>query len=79
MEDVKFSGAKEWDEWDRASKRACLQAEFKHSIEGWLRRLVENPNKIHSLSDIIDFSKSDPRECYLVRDIQRREWIQEGH
>jgi amidase len=78
VEGVKFSEAKEWDEWDSASKRACLQAEYKHSIEGWLKELVENPNSIHTLSDIMEFTKSDPRECYPISDIRRWEWIQEG-
>ncbi|KAF2688541.1 amidase signature enzyme [Lentithecium fluviatile CBS 122367] len=52
-DNVRFSGAKEWAEWDGPSKRAYLRAELKHSTEGWLKGLVENPNSIHSLSDII--------------------------
>lgn len=78
VDNVRFSGAAEWNEWDAPSKRACLQAEFKHSIEGWLKDLVENPNEIHTLSDLINFTKSDPRECFPERDIQRWEWIEEG-
>jgi amidase len=75
---VSLSSIKEWVEWDPAGKRACLQAEFKHSIEIWLKHLVENPNNVHTLEDIMRFTKSDPRECYPERDIQRWEWIQEG-
>lgn len=78
LTDVKFSSAEEWSKWDAASKRACLQAEFKHSIEGWLESLVENPNELHSLSDIINFTKTDSRESYPQRDIQRWEWIKDG-
>ena len=36
LDNVRFSSIKEWDEWDPAHKRACLQAEFKHFIENWL-------------------------------------------
>jgi len=78
VDNVRFSSIKEWDEWDPARKRVCLQAEFKNSIEIWLQLLVENPNNIHTLNDLIDFTKSDPRECYPGRDIQRWEWSQEG-
>ena len=78
VNNVKFSSIKEWDEWEPACKRVCLQAEFKNSIENWLQHLVENPNNIHTLNDLIDFTKSDPRECYPERDIQRWEWIQEA-
>jgi amidase len=78
VQDVPFSGAKEWRDWDAACKRTCLQAEFKHSIEGWLSELVVNPNNIHTLADMIAFTKSDPRECYPAHDIQRWEWIQDG-
>ncbi|KAF2020553.1 amidase [Aaosphaeria arxii CBS 175.79] len=78
VDNVLFASAKEWDAWDSAEKRACLQAEFKHSIEKWLRELVENPNNINSLSDLVNFTKSEPKECYPERDIQRWEWLQEG-
>lgn len=78
VDNVRFPSIKEWDDWDPARKRVCLQAEFKNSIEIWLQLLVENPNNIHTLNDLIDFTKSDPRECYPERDIQRWEWSQEG-
>jgi amidase len=78
VEDVKFSGAEEWEAWDSAGRRACLQAEFQHSIDSWLKELVVNPNNIQNLSDIIEFTKADKRECYPERDIQRWEWIKEG-
>ncbi|KAF1836407.1 amidase signature enzyme [Decorospora gaudefroyi] len=78
VNNVTFSSIKEWNEWGPASKRACLQAEFKYSIENWLQVLVENPNNIYTLQDIMGFTMSDPRECYPERDIQRWEWIQEG-
>lgn len=71
VDNIKFTGADEWNEWAASSKRACLQAEFKHSIERWFEELIENPNDIRSLADLIRFTKTEAKECYPSRDIQR--------
>ena len=59
-------------------KEHVYRLSLKHSIEGWLEGLVEIPNEIHSLSDIINFTKTDLRESYPQRDIKRWEWIKDG-
>jgi amidase len=71
VSDVKFRSEKEWDAWDASERKRPLDAEFKASISRWCRDLVENPNNITSVEDIIQFIKADPREEYPERNVER--------
>lgn len=46
-----------------------LDVDFVEGLESYLSQLATNPNDIHNLRDLIDFSMSDPREEYPERDI----------
>ncbi|KAF3928621.1 hypothetical protein AA313_de0205030 [Arthrobotrys entomopaga] len=51
-----------------------MGVDFKTNLKQYLSLLVKNPNNISSLSDLIEFVKSDPREDYPDRDVDI--WIQ---
>ncbi|KAK6542318.1 hypothetical protein TWF694_006277 [Orbilia ellipsospora] len=51
-----------------------MGVDFKTNLKQYLSLLVQNPNNITSLSDLIKFVKSDPREDYPDRDVDI--WIQ---
>ena len=45
-----------------------LGTDFVAGLSNYLCTLVSNPNNVHNLHDIADFSKTDPREEYPDRD-----------
>lgn len=46
-----------------------LDIDFAEGLASYLSQLTNNPNNIHSLEDLIDFTKTDPREEWPQRDI----------
>ena len=45
-----------------------LDTDFVAGLSDYLSQLLENPNNIHNLQDIAQYTKSDPREEYPNRD-----------
>ncbi|KAG5804317.1 hypothetical protein H9Q74_005164 [Fusarium xylarioides] len=71
IDNVKFRSEKEWDAWDNQERKRALEAEFKSSIARWCSELTVNPNGINSVDDIIEFTKSHPKELYPERNVDR--------
>ena len=47
-----------------------LDVDFAEGLEDYLSKLYTNPNNIHNLQDLIDFTKRDSREEWPDRDIR---------
>ena len=43
-------------------KAIFINSNWKVTFEGYLRNLVDNPQNIYSVNDLIDFTKSRPEE-----------------
>lgn len=71
VDDVKFQSEAEWDAWEVPERKRALEAEFKSSIARWCSELTTNPNNIQTVDDIIEFTKSEARELYPQRNIDR--------
>lgn len=70
VEEANFESAEEWMKLDKQTRRTfCITAEFKSDLAKYLSGLQENPNNIHTLEDLISFTKSFPQEEYPERDI----------
>jgi amidase len=70
VEDANFESADEWMKLDKSTRRSfCITAEFKSDLANYLSGLKDNPNNIHTLEELINFTKSFPEEEYPARDI----------
>ena len=68
-DNANFSSLAEWDDWDKEDRNIHSEVHFKEAIEAHFKTLVENPNNIHTLEDLIDFTKRHPEEDYSSRNI----------
>ena len=52
------------------NQEIILGTDFSHDIPEYLSSLNYNPNNIHTLTDILNFTIHDPREDYVTRSTQ---------
>lgn len=52
-----------------SNSELVLDIDFAEGLESYLSQLTENPNSIHNLQDLINFTKTHPREEWPDRDI----------
>ncbi|KAI1456088.1 glutamyl-tRNA amidotransferase subunit A [Annulohypoxylon moriforme] len=71
VHDIEYRSEQEWDAWDESERKKPMDAEFKSSIKRWCDELVDNPNNITSIDDIIEFTKKTKEEEYPERNIDR--------
>lgn len=69
IDDANFPAVEEFIKLSSEDRGFVRTADFKRDIAGYLATLETNPNNLHSLEDIIAFTKSSPSECYPERDI----------
>ncbi|KAF3937254.1 hypothetical protein ABW19_dt0202028 [Dactylella cylindrospora] len=63
-----------YDEYRRSGNSSIvLQLDFKTNVKQYFDQLVVNPNDLHSLQDLIDYTMTDPREAYPNRNVNT--WI----
>ncbi|KAK0640724.1 amidase signature domain-containing protein [Cercophora newfieldiana] len=48
-----------------------LGADFVSDLAAYLAELTYNPNNVHTLADVLNFTQTDPREAYPDRDTAR--------
>lgn len=54
---------------DTTNETISCSAGFNSGLASYLSELMYNPNDLHNLSDLISYTKNDPREDYPDRDI----------
>ena len=59
----------EWDAWDLNDRNMRSEVHFKEAIEEYLNTLTVNARSIHTLEDIINFSKNSPEAEYPSRNM----------
>ncbi|KAF1965603.1 amidase signature enzyme [Bimuria novae-zelandiae CBS 107.79] len=69
----KISGVATYAELPARVKGCVLNTDMKTSINNYLSSLITNPNKIHTLDDLIAFTKLCPEEGYPARNVARLE------
>jgi amidase len=57
-------------------KGVVRSSEFKRDIVSYIQTLDSNPNNIHTVEDLIEFTKTDPREEFPDRDVGKFQWTQ---
>ncbi|KAK6331147.1 hypothetical protein TWF696_003216 [Orbilia brochopaga] len=63
-----------YDEYRRSGNSSIvLGLDFKTNVKQYFDQLTYNPNNLHSLKDLIDFTMADPREDYPDRNVNT--WI----
>ncbi|KAJ6258385.1 hypothetical protein Dda_6425 [Drechslerella dactyloides] len=63
-----------YDEYLRSDNSSILiDLDFKTNLKQYFDQLVVNPNNLHSLKDLINFTMTDPREAYPDRNLDT--WI----
>jgi amidase len=69
VHDLIITGAEEYENLSNNEKQIILDTDMKISIYTYLSSLKTNPNSIHTLQDLIDFTKSTPAEAYPHRNL----------
>jgi amidase len=69
VENANFECVDEFTKLDKVAKTFCITAEFKSDLSKYFSRLQNNPHSLHTVKDLIDFTKQFPEEEYPERDI----------
>lgn len=71
-----FPDIKGFKKLNNEVKGIVRSSEFKRDIVSYIRTLDSNPNDIQSVEDLIEFTKTDPREEFPDRDVGKFQWTQ---
>jgi amidase len=69
VEDANFLAAEEYEALPDSDKSVVIHADFKLSLANYLKSLETNPNNLHSLQDLIDYTKTHAGEEYPARNV----------
>ncbi|KAK4696170.1 amidase, partial [Lecanoromycetidae sp. Uapishka_2] len=70
IDNANLSSVAEWDAWNAKGRNIQSEVHFREAIEKHCKTLVENPNNIRTLEDIIKFTKRHPEEDYPSRNTE---------
>jgi len=70
VHDMHISGAAEFESLSTASRQIMLDTDMKLAINTYLSSLATNPQNIHTLRDLIAFTKACPAEEYPYRNVE---------
>ena len=76
VDSADFPAAEEFKRLNQQVKGIVRSSEFRRDIVDYLRTLEKNPNDIHSVEDIINFTKTSPAEGFAYHDIGKFLWTQ---
>ncbi|KAF1922004.1 amidase signature domain-containing protein [Ampelomyces quisqualis] len=76
VHNVIISGAEEYEALSPSEKQIILDTDMKIAINSYLSSLTTNPQNIHDLRDLIEFTKSCPGEEYPHRNVEGLERAQ---
>jgi amidase len=74
VDSADFPAAEEFKKLNQQVKGIVRSSEFRRDIVDYLTTLETNPNDIHSVEDIINFTKTFPAESYPEHDIGKFLW-----
>lgn len=77
VDSADFQAAEEFKKLNQQVKGVVRSSEFRRDIAHHLKTLETNPNNIHNVEDIINFTKAFPAESYPEHDIGKLLWTQE--
>ncbi|PVI00212.1 amidase signature enzyme [Periconia macrospinosa] len=66
---ITIEGTEEYDALSGEEKQIVLDTDMKTAVNIYLSKLQTNPNKIHTLDDIIAFTKACPEEEFPDRNV----------
>ncbi|ORY14246.1 amidase signature domain-containing protein [Clohesyomyces aquaticus] len=70
VEAVEILGADEYEKLPQASKDVVLHTKLKAALNSYLSDLETNPQGIKDLRDLINFTKTHPKEKYPQRNVE---------
>lgn len=73
--DTSLLAAEEFATWSTTKKETTIYADMKTCLANYFASLEQNPNNLHTLEDLIDYTKNEPRED-TSRDIGKFELAQ---
>jgi amidase len=76
VDNANFTAAEQFKKLNQQVKGIVRSSEFRRDIANYLQTLETNPNKIHSVEDIVHFTTTFPAEDYPDRDIGKFLWTQ---
>lgn len=76
VEDANLLAAEEYEALPDSDKSVVMHADFKLSLANYLKSLVTNPNNLHTLQDLIDYTKTHDEEEYPARNVSQFESAQ---
>jgi amidase len=69
VQGIDVLGSSDFENTPPAVRNVLLDTELKSAIDNYLSRLRKNPQHIHTLKDLITFTKAHPREDYPQRNV----------
>ena len=76
VDNADFPATDEFKKLNQQVKGIVRSSEFKRDMVDYLATLETNPNDIHSVEDIINFTKTSPAENFKEHDIGKFLWTQ---
>ncbi|TPX12800.1 uncharacterized protein E0L32_006680 [Thyridium curvatum] len=64
VDDVKLTAADEWESYSSHDRMSVTIADLAESLEKYFATLETNPNGLHSLKDLIDYTRNTPEEDF---------------
>ncbi|KAH7133960.1 glutamyl-tRNA amidotransferase subunit A [Dactylonectria macrodidyma] len=65
VDKVELSAAKAWETYSSTDQLIVTISYFAPSLANYFKTLKSNPNNLHSLEDLIEYTKRAPAEAYL--------------
>ena len=76
VDNADFPAADDFKKLNQQVKGIVRSSEFRRDMVQYIQTLETNPNNIHSVEDIIEFTKTFPAEEYPEKDIRKFLWTQ---
>ena len=64
VDNIELLAAKDWESYSSADRMSVTVADLADSLADYFKTLKTNPNNLHSLEDLIEYTKNTPEEEY---------------
>lgn len=69
IDEVKLLAANEWEAYSSSDRMSVTVADLAESLASYLNSLTANPNNLHSLEDLVEYTKNTPEEEFPRYDV----------
>lgn len=73
FENVQLQAADQWQSYTSTERLLLIYSELASTVSEYLHNLVSNPNDLHTMEDLIEYTKTTPEEAFPDRDVSKFE------